>query len=99
MTHNIYNTDDLAKHYQSLTKGHWFDKDTMRFFKCRLDGQVFAGKELFFFVSSEKGPDEVRKYTVRSYDPQTGTIDSVEGFQAYKTLVTAKKYAEKEAKK
>ena len=93
----IYSTDDIKNQYQRKTNGHWFDKDTMAFFKCRLDGQVFAhdSKRLFYFVSSEKGPDDKRKSSIRSYDPTTGKIDTVGEFQQYATPSRAKKHIEK----
>jgi hypothetical protein len=68
----------------------WFSQDTMAFFKCKVyDDTVTAtvdGGALF--VSSEKGPDKVRKYTVRYCTPE-GEIGEVSTFQEYKSKAGA----------
>ena len=43
----------------------------MRFFRSRVGERVWAG---CVFVSSERGPDEVRRYTIRVAQPD-GSID------------------------
>lgn len=57
------------------------------------------GKARFFFVSSEKGPDDVRAYTTRYYEPETGDIGSVGEFQGHSTLRSAKVAALKESER
>lgn len=64
---------------------HWFCADTIRFFKSRFSDQLWGGK---YFWSSEKGPDEVRRYTVRRANPD-GTIATMGGFQIHGTRPAA----------
>lgn len=95
-TFNIYDIYELERHYKSKTKGHWFDKDTMRFFNCRLNDNLYfnINNGLIYFVSSEKFDyKSPRLYTVRSYNPIDGYIDTVGEFQAYKSLSGAKNRA------
>jgi hypothetical protein len=93
--YNIYSIDDLKNHYNTNTKGHWFDPDTMKFFKSRLSQDLFYSGALIYFISSEQGPDDVRRYTVRSYDPKNSDIDTVGDFQQYGTMYEAKQVAKK----
>ena len=58
---------------------HFFDPSTMRFFNSRIHDQVYGGN---VFVTSEKGPDDVRRYTVRRMT-ETGRINMVGDFQQY----------------
>lgn len=63
---------------------HWFDSATIRFFKSRVSYQVIPLDDGCVFVSSEKGPDTQRMYSVRrAYDD--GRIETVGKFQEYKT--------------
>jgi len=71
---------------------HWFDKSSMRFFNTKIESRLIAGKR---FITSEKGPDEVRRYTVREALP-SGEIDTVGEFQEYRTLEAAKAHVLKE---
>lgn len=67
---------------------HWFKPDTMRFFKSKIhEWDVITGR----FISSEKGPDEVRRYTVRQANFETGDVETVGRFQEFKTLHRARK--------
>ena len=92
----IYSIDDLENHYRRMTQGHWFDTDTMRFFKSRLSSDLFYGKGVILFISSEKcGHEYPRKYTIRKYTPGTGEITDIGGFQAYSYINKAKREAEK----
>lgn len=65
---------------------HFFDEDTMRFFKSRILDGVYGGR---FFVTSEKGPDNVRRYTVREAKAD-GSVDTYGDFQDYATAAQAK---------
>lgn len=65
---------------------HWFDRDTMRFFKTKIVSRLIAGKR---FVTSERGPHDARaRFTIREARPD-GTIDTVGKFQAYGTRAAA----------
>lgn len=89
--HNIWSIEDLQRHYENKkgVNGHSFTPGAMAFFKSKLQGTVYPTVTLIYFVSSEKGPDDKRKYSVRSYDPSTGNIDTVGEFQAYNTAQSA----------
>ena len=58
------------------TKGHWWDKDTMRFFGTRAHGAVYEGPGGVFFVTSERPPYpyNVRRCSVREFvlEPEEG---------------------------
>jgi hypothetical protein len=86
--------------------GHWFDADTMRFFRSRLaqtgytacdvwDGGPAYGRHPtapIFFVSSEQGPDGVRRWTVRRLDPD-GAIETEGEFQGFRSRDAADRAA------
>lgn len=63
---------------------HWFEPATLRFFKSRFNGPVIGN----MFVSSEKGPDGVRRYSIRKASAN-GAIDTVGDFQAYGSKASA----------
>lgn len=66
---------------------HWFKPDTLRFFKSRMSNwDVITG----YFISSERGPDNKRKFTIRRGDLETGTVSTIGQFQQYQSLRTAK---------
>jgi hypothetical protein len=74
---------------------HWFDRDTLRFFSCRVSEKVYQGSGGIYFVTSEKCGDQPRAYSVRKYSPETKQIDTVGDFnsltraQAHREAVTA----------
>ncbi len=70
--------DDVISANESIGN-HFFSPSTMRFFKCRIESRLIAGHR---FVTSEQGPDGIRKYTIRDAKPD-GTIDTAGEFQAY----------------
>ena len=76
-------TEDIKRRH----KGHWFSKETMRFFKSRVHEQVYHGDSLIYFVSSESiGPmSNERGYTVRSYCSRTDRVETVSEFNQYRS--------------
>lgn len=64
----------------SASGSHWFDRDSMRFFKTRIEPQVYQGPGGIYFVTSEKGPTEIRLYSVRQYRPNGCHVDTVGEF-------------------
>ena len=70
---------------------HFFEKDTMRFFKSRVIYDVFPSKNGVYFVTSEKKgfSDNTRVFNVRFIDINTGSIDTINGFGAYETKAQA----------
>jgi hypothetical protein len=77
--------------------GHWFDADTMRFFRCRLPDDytpLIGGR---YFISSEKHetpgyPSGPRLYTIREAF-SNGAVDTVGEFQGYETRRAAERAA------
>jgi hypothetical protein len=52
-----------------MHKGHWFDESTMRFFKSKVYETVYCGEKNWYFVSSERFSDEVKRlFTVREFE-------------------------------
>jgi hypothetical protein len=74
-------------------KGHWFSKDTMHFFKSRLsdsawtnEGDPYKGEaKTLYFVSTEKGPNGPRRATIRAYNVERDSIETLGEFQEYAT--------------
>ena len=62
--------------------GHWFDRDTKRFFRSRVHPGIYHGQTLIYFVSSEKrgfSDDSGREFNVRAFDPKDASVNGVEG--------------------
>ena len=71
----------------------WFKPKTLKFFNSRFGGTVVekVGTKRAFFVSSEKGPNEQRRYSVRKVNLKTGDIDTVGDFNRMTELQAKKK--------
>ena len=82
-------TIDQIERANSYAGQHFFGPDERRFFKSRISERTWYGR---IFTTSEKGPDGIRRYTVRQQRPD-GSIDSLGGFQAYETASQARKAA------
>ena len=76
--------DDIKERNRRL--GHcWFSPDTMRFFSSRVQSTIYPTKDgRAYFVTSERGPDNIRKYSVRVAFP-SGLVNAVGEFQQYRT--------------
>lgn len=59
---------------------HWWDRGSMQFFNTRVGKQVYQGSGGIYFVTSEKGPDGKRLYSVRQYKPDSKEIDTIGNF-------------------
>ena len=70
----------------SASGSRWFDRDSMRFFKTRIEDQVYQGPGGIYFVTSEKGPTEVRRFSVRQYVPERQNVDTVGEFNDLRAL-------------
>lgn len=66
---------------------HWFDRDTIRFFQSRF-GPLVKGR---YFISSEKSPYDVRKWSIRKVNWKTGQVDTISEFGGFKTESQAKR--------
>lgn len=81
-------------------KGHFFDRDTMRFFKSRAHSRTYEGPGGHYFVTSEQQPawgagHQRRRYKVRGYDAAADRIKSAGEFLGYKTSGKAHRAASK----
>jgi len=88
---------DIERDYSPGVDRHWFDADTLRFFKSRLASYGYRGPGGTFFVSSEKPPHGPRAYTVRQL-VGPGKIKTVGEFCEIKTRATADRRAKALAK-
>lgn len=97
---------DQLQELVSRSGSHFFDRDTMRFFRSRVDYMVYPGADGWYFVTSEKHVshtsygtiNEPRMYTVRrlSINAQPDLqLDEYEEFQHFKTLRGARACAER----
>ena len=99
---NLISIAEIEARYQPGIGRHWFDPDTLRFFRCRLPQTGYespAGK--VYFVTSEQnrgfGGPYPRLYSVRVLTGP-GEIDTAGEFQAYRTRAAADRAARKLAK-
>lgn len=56
---------------------HWFDEDTMSFFKSYVGGYAYTkhgDDKTAYFVSSEKSPYDARKWTIRRMNMADGHV-------------------------
>ena len=56
---------EIENRYDSGEGRHWFDTDTMKFFRTRLPAYGYEGVAGVFFTSSEKPPHGKRMHSVR----------------------------------
>ncbi len=80
------------RHRELGTPGHWFETDTLRFFRSRIGVEEVVPTGMVF-VSSEKNTglyaDYPRLYSVRRYTHETGDISTVGEFQEHTTRAQA----------
>ena len=90
-------TIDTIKSSNVAAGFHWFDKDTMRFFRTTVYPEVFEGPGGVFFVTRETNPQGITRYSLRTFQPETGDVSTaVNGFFAYSTKRQAMAAARKE---
>ncbi len=88
--------DTIIREYGPANGRHWFDKDTMRFFRTHLPQGGYAtpnGKRVYF-VTSEVDPSHKLAYSVRVFDRVTREVDTIEPFHGY-TKSTADRKAQR----
>lgn len=74
---------------------HFFDEDTLRFFRSRVGDTLYVGPAGDLFITSEQfvGSDGVadpRRYTVRRANPD-GSIDTLGEFGEYASSAAARR--------
>jgi len=65
--------------------GHWFERDSMRFFGSKIEGGPYNGR---YFVTSEVDPGGKKAYSVREA-ADNGGVSTVGDFHAYGTKAEA----------
>lgn len=84
---------NLIRDYERYGAGSrsWFKPAEMRFFKSKLEGQPldFPALGCTLFLTSERGPDEPRGYSVRAYIWATAEIATISDFHDRSTSHTA----------
>ena len=83
--HGIYDVSDLERKHV----GHFFDKDTMRFFKSKVINEVFPSTKEVFFVTSEIDPSGVKAFTVRKLNLESKRIETVGEFHSISSKTIA----------
>ena len=70
---------------------HWWDHDTMKFFRTRPVGEVWttADGSAAYFATSDKQFNGSRAYTVRRYDIAGNDIDTIGELCGYRVRTTA----------
>lgn len=71
---------------------HWFDGNTMGFFRSRTESPVYAGR--YFVTSESMGYDYPRRYSVRRANAD-GSIDTMGEFDMFTTRKDACAFARK----
>jgi len=74
---------------------HFFDRDTMRFFSSRIETKNFLIDGKYFITSEQRDMTQRRRYTVRKFNPETGSITTVGDFQQFGSAAEARKGAYK----
>ncbi len=59
---------------------YWWGPASMRHFRTQIESSTFEGERGIFFVTSEKPPRGLRKFTVREFNPKTLKISTVGDF-------------------
>lgn len=96
----IIGMDEIEKHYSPGYSRHWFDKDTLRFFKSRLPQQAYQTDDetRAYFVTSEQPPDGSRRWSIRCYSFVTRDIETIGPFCSWSSSRAATSAAMKLAK-
>jgi hypothetical protein len=83
---------NLTRDYDARRAGHWFDRDTMRFFGTKFATGFLdipsAGVTLF--VTTEKGPHGPRAATLRAYMWASAEIETLGPFNETTLGVTSR---------
>lgn len=83
--------DEVKRKHREKGK-FFFSEGAMKFFNSKIEtsGNLIGDK---FFITSEKGPSNIRKFTIREFDENTGDIETVGDFNEIKDKKDAKDIA------
>ncbi len=75
---------EIRERYRAASNGgHWFDRETMRFFRTRLPRTAYVHTDgRAFFVTRETNPSGTTRYTVRVASADGAEIDTAGEFHA-----------------
>ena len=93
----IIDTANIRAHYGHGPGRHWFDPDTLRFFRTRIGETAYSVGSVALFVTSEQPPGGRRAYTVHRYDFDTRTISTADTFMGYASRNGAHAAAQRKA--
>lgn len=92
----MFSTDAIARANREAGY-HFFDADTLRFFRSRILPTVIGGR--LFITSEQRGfdPSSGRGYTVREFMPDA-SIEEISGFNEFDSSAAARRAAQRAAK-
>jgi len=87
----LYLIDDIKLANKNFN-GHFFDKNTLKFFKSRIGSTVYFNK--YFITSEQYDNNSKRLFTIREFCLITRRVSTAKGtsFQQFKTANQAKAY-------
>ena len=72
-------------------RAYWFGPGETNFFNTRIESGTYCGRGGVYFVTSERMELEMpKKFTVRTFNPDTGEINTAGEFQQYSSVEDAK---------
>lgn len=74
----------------SAAGSYWFSKGAMQFFRTKIESSLIGGR---YFITSEKPPYDVRKFSVRKvvrHDNGSLTIETIGEFCSHETIQEAR---------
>lgn len=81
-------TEVRQRYAEGQPDGHWFDRDTLRFFKSVLPEVAYRSDNGTFFITRETDPSGKSAYSVRE-QLHDGRIETVYEFHSFATKNTA----------
>lgn len=90
-------TLENAKRLNDINGLHFFEPNTMKFWRSKVHGRMIEGK---YFITSEDNYNHTsRRFTVRVFNWETGTVSTLGEFQEFKTKADAQYRINKELAK
>ena len=84
-------TLEIVKEINKAKNQHFFDKDTMRFFKSKIHSRQLIDDK-YFITSEQFDSMHKRLYTIREFDHESGNIKTVGDFQQFRSIGEAKDF-------
>ena len=77
--------ENITRDYYRRRQGHWFDADACRFFKTKFASGFYdlPAIGVTLFITTEKGPSEVRAASIRAYIWKSAEVETLGEFNAY----------------